>query len=70
MRLDVVAIGLVLAEGIERSWTAVGDVCCTWLHLLRRFMSDGKSTVIIGHVLISIVAALTETFLKAVTLVD
>ena len=70
MRLDVVAIGLVLAEGIERSWTAVGDVCRTWLHLLRRSVPNGKATIIIGDVRISIIAALTETFLKAVTFVD
>ena len=70
MRLDIVAIGLVLAERIERSRTAVGDVCRTWLHLLRRSMPNGKATIIIGDVLIPVVAALTETFLKAVTFVD
>ena len=70
MRLDIVSIGLVLAERIERSWTAVGDVSRTWLHLRRSFMSNGKAAIIIGHVLVSIVAALTESFLKAVTFVD
>ena len=34
VRLDIVAIGLVLAERIERSRTAVGDVSRTRLHLL------------------------------------
>ena len=70
VRLDIVSISLVLAERIEGSWTAVGDVCRTWLHLLRRSMPNGKATIIIGDVLISVVAALTETFLKAVTFVD
>ena len=70
MRLDIVAIGLVLAERIERSRTAVGDVSRTRLHLLRRSMPNGKASIIIGDVLIPVVAALTETFLKAVTFVD
>ena len=34
VRLDIVTVGLVLAERIERSWTAIGDVCRTWSHLL------------------------------------
>ena len=69
MRLDIVSISLVLAERIEGSWTAVGDVCRAWLQLRRRFMSNGKATIIVGHVLVSIISTLTETLLKAVTFV-
>ena len=70
MRLNIVTIGLVLAERIERSRTTICDVCRAWRHLLRRFVPNRKTTIIIGYVFISIVATLSETLLKTVTFVD
>ena len=69
MRFDVVADCLVDPHRVERA-RVTSYVSCRGLNLRRRSVAYRKSAIVISDVLVSVVAALTETFLVATTLVD
>ena len=68
VRLDIVSHGFIAAQRVE-SPRVLRYVRCRRSHLVRRRMPYRETTVVIGDIFVSIVAALAEAFLEAVAFV-
>ena len=67
---DIVSDGLINTQRVEWPWFAVGNVSCARFELCSWLMAYAETSIIIGDILITIIAALSELFLKSVTLID
>ena len=68
MALDISTESLIDAHGVKSSRVA-SYVGRSRLQLLSRLMTDRKASVVVGNILITIIAALSKSFLEAVAFV-
>ena len=69
MALDISTESLIDAHGVKSSRVA-SYVGRSRLQLLSRLMTDRKASVVVGNILITIIAALSKSFLEAVAFVN
>ena len=66
---DVGAMNLIDAQRVKDP-RGLGHIHRAWLDLLGGRMRNGETSVVVGDVLVTVVAALSEALLEAVALVD
>ena len=67
---NIISDSFINSKRVKGSWFLICDVHSARLELVRGLMTDTESSVIVGNILISIIATLSELFLKRVTFVD
>ena len=68
VRLDVVALSSVYTR--EARWLGMpSDISGAWVHLMGRRVRDREAAIVVGDVLVSIVAALSESLLVLVSFI-
>ena len=65
----ILSIDFSSAEAVESTWW-LSYISRTWFELSRRLMRDSESTIVDGNILVSIVSALPESFLEAVSFIE
>jgi len=69
MRLDIVSNSFVTTKRIESSGIA-SYISRSWVHLMCWRVANRETAIVVRDILIAIVAALSESSLESITLVD